>query len=159
MSFRGIALQLTSICVLVQSNTTVPIPTIIDWSDDSSNAIGSEYIIVEQAMGVQLHQKRPAMSGELQIACIQAISMTIQQIAAIKFPAYGSLYFSDISIDSASKLPLAQGFWVGPHGGTRTSNSGNSCSNPTSYRSTQKKYICIGRRPHYHHRSYRLAII
>ncbi|KAL8913538.1 MAG: hypothetical protein Q9172_007260 [Xanthocarpia lactea] len=34
------ALRLTPIFVLVQSNTTVPIPTILDWSDDTSNVIG-----------------------------------------------------------------------------------------------------------------------
>ncbi|KAL8943576.1 MAG: hypothetical protein Q9211_000930 [Gyalolechia sp. 1 TL-2023] len=59
------------------------------------------------------------MSGEQQITCIEAISRNIQQIAAIEFPAYGSLYFSDIPIDSAIKVPLAQGFCVGPHCGTR----------------------------------------
>ncbi|KAL9123779.1 MAG: hypothetical protein Q9217_006825 [Psora testacea] len=59
------------------------------------------------------------MSGEQQIACIQAIFTNVQQIAAIKFPAYGSLYFADIPIDSASKVPLAQGFCIGPHCGTR----------------------------------------
>ena len=74
---------------------------------------------MEHAVGVQLHHKWPAMSGEQKIACIQAISTNIQQIAAIKFPAYGSLYFADIPIDSASKVPLAQGFCIGPHCGTR----------------------------------------
>ncbi|KAI4287425.1 MAG: hypothetical protein L6R35_003318 [Caloplaca aegaea] len=74
---------------------------------------------MEHAVGVQLHQKWPTMSGEQQIACVQAISTNIQQIAAIKFPAYGSLYFAEIPIDSTSKVPLAQGFCVGPHCGTR----------------------------------------
>ncbi len=119
MSFPGGVLRLTLIFVLVQSNTTVPIPTILDWSDNSSNAIGSEYIIMEHAVGVQLHQKWPMMSGEQQIVCIRAISTYIQQIAAIKFPAYGSLYLADIPIDSASKVPLGQGFCIGPHCGTR----------------------------------------
>ncbi|KAL8967251.1 MAG: hypothetical protein Q9197_005527, partial [Variospora fuerteventurae] len=59
---------------------------------------------MEHAVGVQLHQKWPTMSGEQQIACIQAISTNIQQIAAIKFPAYGSLYFGEIPIDSTSKV-------------------------------------------------------
>ena len=110
---------LTLMFVLVQSNTTVPIPAILDWNDDPSNAIGSEYIIMEHAVGVQLHHKWPAMSGEQKIACIQAISTKIQQIAAIKFPVYGSLYFADLPIHSASKVPLTQGFCIGPHCGTR----------------------------------------
>ncbi|MCJ1382441.1 hypothetical protein MMC17_005554 [Xylographa soralifera] len=112
-------LRLTLIFVPVQSSTTVPIPTILDWSDDSLNAIGSEYIIMEHAVGVQLHQKWPTMSGVQKIACIEAISRNIQQIAAIKFPVYGSLYFSDVPIDSASKVPLAQGFCIGAHCGTK----------------------------------------
>lgn len=103
----------------VQSNTTVPTPKILDWSDDPSNAIGSEYIIMEHATGVQLHQKWPKMSGEQQIACIRAICISIQQIAAIDFPAYGSLYFADAPLHSTSTLPLTQGFCIGPHCGTR----------------------------------------
>ncbi|KAL2054926.1 hypothetical protein ABVK25_004748 [Lepraria finkii] len=59
------------------------------------------------------------MSGEQQIACIQAICMSIRQIAAIDFPAYGSLYFVDAPLHSASTLPLTQGFCVGPHCGNR----------------------------------------
>lgn len=57
--------------------------------------------------------------GEQQIACIQAISKSIQQIAAMEFPTYGSLYFADAPLDSASTLPLATGFCIGPHCGTR----------------------------------------
>ncbi len=33
----------------------------------------------------------------------------------IELPAYGSLYFADAPLDSASTLPLAQGFCMGPH--------------------------------------------
>ena len=119
MSFPGSVLRLTFIFVLVQSNTTVPIPTILDWSDDSSNAIGSECIIMEHAAGVQLHQKWPTMSGEQKIACIHAISTNIQQIAEIEFSVHGSLYFAGISIDSASKVPISQGFCIGPHCGKK----------------------------------------
>ena len=111
--------SLTFICITVQSNTTVPIPMILDWSDDSSNAIGSEYIIMEHVEGVQLHLEWPTMSGEQQIACIQAIWINIQQIAAINFTAYGSLYIADVAIDSAPKLPFTSDFCIGPHCGTR----------------------------------------
>ena len=33
----------------------------------------------------------------------------------IEFPAYGSLYFADAPLDSASTLPLARDFCIGPH--------------------------------------------
>ena len=46
-----------------RSDTTIPIPNIIDWSDDPSNAVGSEYIIMERAAGVHLPQVWQKMSG------------------------------------------------------------------------------------------------
>lgn len=33
----------------------------------------------------------------------------------ITFPAYGSLYFADAPLESASKKTLSQGFCIGPH--------------------------------------------
>ncbi|KAI9759312.1 MAG: hypothetical protein M4579_002441 [Chaenotheca gracillima] len=36
----------------LRSNSSIPIPKIIDWSDDPSNEVGSEYIIMEHAVGV-----------------------------------------------------------------------------------------------------------
>lgn len=65
-----------------------------------------------------MHQKWPTMSGKQQITCIHAISLNIKQIAKIEFPAYGSLYFADILMDSACKQPWIHGFCIGPHCGT-----------------------------------------
>ena len=45
--------------------------------------------------------------------------MSIKQIAAIDFPAYGSLYFANAPLRSTSALPLKQDFCIGPHCGTR----------------------------------------
>lgn len=106
-------------CIPVQSNTSVPTPKILDWSDDPSNAIGCEYIIMEHAAGVQLESRWQTMSIEQKKACIYVIISMIQQIAAIQFPAYGSLYFADAPLDSSSKVPMAQGYCIGPHCGTK----------------------------------------
>ena len=105
--------------VLVQANTSIPIPKILDWSDDASTAIGSEYIIMEHAAGVQLHQKWPVMAGDQQIRCIDAIYRKVKEIVDIEFSAYGSLYFVDSTLNPASKLPLNQEICVGPHCGPR----------------------------------------
>ncbi|KAJ5246157.1 hypothetical protein N7468_001140, partial [Penicillium chermesinum] len=48
----------------LQQKTSIPIPKILDWSDDGANNIGSEYIIMDHAAGIQLHQKWPYMSGD-----------------------------------------------------------------------------------------------
>ncbi|KAL8829820.1 MAG: hypothetical protein Q9170_005999, partial [Blastenia crenularia] len=81
---RVLCLVITQLLIFV-----IPIPKILEWSDDSTNAIGSEYIIMEHAKGVQLHQIWPAMSLEQQVACTGAIVENIKQMAALDFPAYG----------------------------------------------------------------------
>lgn len=81
----------------IKGCSSIPIPKILDWSNDASNAIGSEYIIMEHAVGIQLHQKWPTMAGDQQIRCIDAIYRKVKEMVDIKFPAYGSLYFDDIS--------------------------------------------------------------
>ncbi|KAI9036177.1 uncharacterized protein KD926_002207 [Aspergillus affinis] len=48
----------------LQRKTSIPIPKILDWSDDAGNSVGSKYIIMEHAAGVPLQQKWPYLSGE-----------------------------------------------------------------------------------------------
>ncbi|KFY67899.1 hypothetical protein V496_01348 [Pseudogymnoascus sp. VKM F-4515 (FW-2607)] len=63
--------------------------------------------------------KWPTMAIDQQINCIDAIYRKLKEVVDIKFPAYGSVYFADISLDSASKQPLNQSFSIGPHCGSR----------------------------------------
>ena len=115
--FRKVAANI--LLATVQAKTSIPIPDILDWSDDASNAIGSEYIIMDHAKGVQLHDKWPVMAGDQQIRCIESIYRKVRQVVDMNFPGYGSLYFLDAPFDSASKLPLSQGICIGPHCGVR----------------------------------------
>ncbi|CZS94624.1 uncharacterized protein RCO7_06641 [Rhynchosporium graminicola] len=103
--------------VPVQTNTSIPIPEIVGWSDDASNAIGSEYIIMEHAAGVQLHHKWPTVGGDQQVRCIDAIYQKVKEMVDIKFPAYGSLYFADAPLGADSKQTLDKRFCIGPHCG------------------------------------------
>jgi hypothetical protein len=48
--------------LIVHSFTKIPVPKVLDWSDDDSS-IGTEYIIMEHAAGVQMHGKWPSMSS------------------------------------------------------------------------------------------------
>lgn len=101
----------------MQEHTAISIPQILEWSDDVQNAIGSEYIIMEHAVGVSLHQKWPTMQGDQQIRCIEAIYRQIKEIVDLPFSGYGSLYFIDAPIESLFKLPLDQTVCIGPHCG------------------------------------------
>ncbi|EDN03226.1 predicted protein [Histoplasma mississippiense (nom. inval.)] len=54
---------------IVQAKTSIPIPPILDWSNDSTNSIGSEYIIMEHAAGVQLHKQMILKSSLVLLQC------------------------------------------------------------------------------------------
>lgn len=72
---------------------------------------------MEHARGVQLAQVWPEMDGQQRIRCIGAICQKMKEIGNIDFPVYGSLYYADAPIESASKVLLDQNFCVGPHCG------------------------------------------
>jgi len=116
-SYTPNAQTLTILPMAVQTNTSIPIPRILDWSDDTSNAIGSEYLIMEHAAGVQLHHIWPTMAGDQQIRCIDAIYQKVKEMVEIEFASYGSLYSANIPLESASKQTINEEFCIGPHCG------------------------------------------
>ncbi|KAE8357051.1 hypothetical protein BDV28DRAFT_154324 [Aspergillus coremiiformis] len=92
------------------------------WSDnamDSCNAIGSEYIIMEHANGVQLHYKWQDLAGDQKIRCIHSIYQKLREVIDLDFPAFGSLYSLDSRLNHESRQPVEGGFCVGPHCGPR----------------------------------------
>lgn len=113
---------------IVQENTEVPIPKILDWSDDATNCIGSEYIIMEHVHGIQLQQTWPHMSGDEKVKCIDAIYRKLKDVAGIEFPAYGSLYFRNSLPGSFLTIPIQDKFCIGPHCSTRYWNCENGRS-------------------------------
>lgn len=110
-------MKLTPRSVTVQANTSIPIPQILDWCDDASTSIGTEYMIMKHVDGVQLNQIWPNLAGCQQIRCINAIFQKIKEIATVEFPAYGSLYHVNAPLSSTSKVPLNQDVCIGPHCG------------------------------------------
>ncbi|TQB67840.1 hypothetical protein MPDQ_004518 [Monascus purpureus] len=93
----------------LQSKTSIPIPAILDWSNDPTNAnntIGSEYIIMEHATGVQLHQKWPEMAGDQRVKCIDAIYRKMKELVDLRFQAFGSLYFAEPPGFGEAAIPL-----------------------------------------------------
>ena len=94
-------------------------PRILDWSDDPTNSIGTEYMIMECVSGIQLHGKWKVMNTLQQMLCIKSIAKLVKEMAQLQFPAYGSLYFADAPIDPSLKMDLLNGYCVGPHCATK----------------------------------------
>ena len=98
----------------MQNKTRIPIPRIIDWSDDASNAIGSEYIIMEHASGVCLASKWHEMTEVQRTLCMKPIYQKMKEAANLAFPAYGSIYRTDTPYIKGSTIPLDSDFCIGP---------------------------------------------
>ncbi|KAB8069206.1 kinase-like domain-containing protein [Aspergillus leporis] len=106
----------------LQTKTTIPIPRILDWCCDATsidNSIGSEYIIMEHAAGVQLHKKWQEMAGDQRVRCIDAIYQKAKEVVDLQFPCFGSLYLADSPVSPDNKQTLDEEFCIGPHCGTR----------------------------------------
>jgi hypothetical protein len=79
----------------VGSRTSIPVPKVIAWSSDASNPVGSEYLLMEKARGIQLADVWGDMNQLNQFKLIQCLTQLDSQLALMKFPAYGNLYFRD----------------------------------------------------------------
>ncbi|KAF4211345.1 hypothetical protein CNMCM5878_002813 [Aspergillus fumigatiaffinis] len=55
------------------------------------------------------------MNSEHHMLCTKMLSLAMRDMAALNFPAYGSLYFSDAPLESHMKIPFERGFCIGPH--------------------------------------------
>lgn len=72
---------------------------------------------MEHVEGVQLAQVWSMMTGDQRIRCIGTIFQHLKQVANMTFPAYGSLYYANIPLESSCKIPLDQDYCIGPHCG------------------------------------------
>ncbi|RMD44663.1 hypothetical protein DV735_g483, partial [Chaetothyriales sp. CBS 134920] len=99
----------------IRRHTSIPVPAVLDWSDDPRNPIGTEYIIMEHATGVQLDQQWPSMTAAKQLEAVKALGHFCREMYKLQFPAFGSLYFADPPVEKSSLIPIGDGFFVGPH--------------------------------------------
>jgi len=73
---------------------------------------------MERATGVQLLECWDTMPSHDHIQLISNVSKMIKQMAALEFPTYGSMYFTEAPIDHMLTEKIAGGFCIGPHCGT-----------------------------------------
>ncbi|KAL5461909.1 hypothetical protein PMIN06_001987 [Paraphaeosphaeria minitans] len=78
------------------NHTTVLVPKVLAWNADSSNLVGAEYIIMEKAVGCQLVKKWGEMEDLSYFEFIKNLCEIEADLAAITFPAHGSLYLREL---------------------------------------------------------------
>jgi hypothetical protein len=92
----------------------IPVPTVLSWSDTSENDIGAEYIFMAPVNGEPLPEHWESISTTQRSSCIQSITNMMKKMTDLEFPAYGSIYFHNAPILDDLKIPLDDGFCVGP---------------------------------------------
>ncbi|KAB8275285.1 kinase-like domain-containing protein [Aspergillus minisclerotigenes] len=90
----------------VQQHTSIPVPRVLAWECDSSNSVGSEYILMEKAPGVQLYLKWGDMDGKSRLALTNHLVKLESQLASVHFPLPGSLYLRDSCLSWSECHPL-----------------------------------------------------
>ncbi|EGP91121.1 uncharacterized protein MYCGRDRAFT_65675 [Zymoseptoria tritici IPO323] len=76
----------------VRQHTNVPVPRVLAWNSDATNAVKSEYIVMEKAPGVQLFKVWGDMPDHDQFMLVKNLCILELELARLKFPAHGSLY-------------------------------------------------------------------
>lgn len=109
----------------------VPTPRVFDWSDSSTNSIGSEYIVMERVAGTELEKSWYTMSLKERMVVMEKIVGIERILFTIEFPACGSLFFDKSLIKNIDRTEIiaspdlknAPKFCIGPStaycGGTR----------------------------------------
>ncbi|KAJ5226519.1 hypothetical protein N7468_007744 [Penicillium chermesinum] len=79
----------------------IPVPRIIGWSATSNNPVGSEYIFMEEATGIQLATQWDDLDPEAKLAIMREVVAIETKMLSVSFSHYGSIYFASDAIDGA----------------------------------------------------------
>lgn len=76
----------------MHAHTHIPVPKVLAWNSDPLKPVGSEYIIIEKAPGIQLYKVWAEMSDWDQLCIVKQLTKLEGEMTEIRFPASGSLY-------------------------------------------------------------------
>jgi hypothetical protein len=83
----------------VHSNLNVPVLNVLDWSNDETNPTGTEYIIMEHASGVRLHQKWPEMNTHQHKLCVKSFAADQAQLVGQSEAAQSELTILSVEVN------------------------------------------------------------
>ncbi|RHZ57500.1 uncharacterized protein CDV56_108101 [Aspergillus thermomutatus] len=82
-----------------------PAPKVFSWSSTTDNAVGAEYILMENVRGVQLSQIWDRLNVEVKLEVLKKVALYQDSWAQTRFSQYGSLYYKQ---DLAHSAPSVQ---------------------------------------------------
>lgn len=92
----------------------VPVPKVLAYSPDQTNAVGTEYILLEKLEGTPLSGQWFSIDTKTRVKIIRQIVDLERQFISIHFPASGSLYYRRDLNSSQHVIPALDDIVVGP---------------------------------------------
>lgn len=85
----------------------VPVPKVLAYSPDHTNAVGTEYILLERIEGTPLSEQWFSMDTKTRVKIMRQIVDVEKQFMSIRFPANGSLYHRRDLRSSQRHVPVS----------------------------------------------------
>lgn len=92
----------------------VPVPKVIAYSPDQTNAVGTEYILLERLEGTPLSDQWFSMDTKTRVKIMRQIVDVERRFMSIHFPASGSLYHPRDLDSSQHIIPVSDDIVIGP---------------------------------------------
>ncbi|PYH82672.1 kinase-like protein [Aspergillus uvarum CBS 121591] len=92
----------------------VPVPKVLAYSPDQTNAVGAEYILLERLEGTPLSNQWFSMDTKTRVKTMRQIVDVERRFMSIRFPASGSLYHRHDLAGSQCVIPVSDDIVVGP---------------------------------------------
>jgi hypothetical protein len=72
----------------------VPVPKVLKWSSNANNDVGAEYIIMEKAQGIPLHEVWDTMSPKQKCNFMADLVGIEAKMVSTSVASYGTLYYN-----------------------------------------------------------------
>ena len=92
----------------------VPVPKVLAYSPDQTNAVGTEYILLERLEGTPLSDRWFSMDTKSRVKIMRQIVDVERRFMSIHFPASGSLYHRRDLGSSQHVIPVLDDIVLGP---------------------------------------------
>lgn len=73
----------------------IPVPEVLAWSGEANNPVGSEYILMEDASGIALHEVWEKLELEDKIRIVDDIVAIEKKLLSISFTLYDCTFVSE----------------------------------------------------------------
>ncbi|QQK44025.1 Protein kinase-like domain [Penicillium digitatum] len=92
----------------------VPVPKVLAYSPDQTNAVGTEYLILEKLEGAPLSEQWLSLDTKTRVRILRQVVDLERRFMSIHFPASGSLYHRQDLDDSQLFASVSDDIVVGP---------------------------------------------